>query len=391
MTTISARALNRSTLARQLLLERAEVSAEDAVRRVVALQAQQPASPFVALWNRVAGFDPADLDALFSAYRVVKSTMMRITLHAVHVDDYPALRAAVEPTVRGARLRDRRFRDSGLTEADAARLLPELLARAEQPCGGPELKEWLREAAGLQEDVALPAWRMLRQYAPLWHAPSERAPWGFVSGGGQEFVAAGEGSRPGLEGDDAAAAGMRALVLRYLAGFGPATVSDVAQFALVQKGRVRAAIRELGAGVVESGPTEDGAEVLYDVPDGVVPDEDTAAPPRLLPMWDSTLLAYADRGRVIPPAYRKLVTRVNGDVLPTVLVDGYVAGVWRVAQDGAGIEVGAFDALPAPVWEALEAEARGLHALLAGREVSAYRRYDHWWVKGLPVTRTRVL
>ncbi|MFI7010073.1 winged helix DNA-binding domain-containing protein [Streptomyces sp. NPDC050145] len=388
MTTISARALNRSTLARQLLLERAEVSAEDAVRRVVALQAQQPASPYVALWNRVAGFEASALDALFADYRVVKSTMMRITLHAVHVEDYPALRAAVEPTVRGARLRDRRFRDSGLTEADAARLLPELLARAERPCAGPELKDWLVGAAGIEEPVALPAWRMLRQYAPLWHAPVADAPWAYVGNGGQEFVAAGADSRPALEGDEAAAAGMRALVLRYLEGFGPATVSDVAQFGLVQKGRVRAALRELEDSVRE---LKGEGEVLYDVPGGGVPDEDVAAPVRLLPMWDSVLLAYADRGRVIPAEYRKHVTRVNGDVLPTVLVDGYVAGVWRVAEGGAGIEVGAFRELPGAVWEELEVEARGLFAFLAGRDVSAYRRYDHWWVKGLPVAQTRVL
>ncbi|MFF2506582.1 DNA glycosylase AlkZ-like family protein [Streptomyces sp. NPDC058067] len=108
-------------------------------------------------------------------------------------------------------------------------------------------------------------------------------------------------------------------------------------------------------------------------------------------MWDSTLLAYADRGRVIPPAYRKHETRVNGDGLPTVLVDGYVAGVRRVANDGAGIEIGAFHELPGPAWGTVEAEARGLHALLAVRDLTAYRRYDHWWAKGLPVTRIRVL
>lgn len=130
---MSAQDLNRSTLARQLLLDRAAVGAEEALRRVVALQAQQPASPYVALWNRVAGFDPADLDAVFGGFRAVKSTLMRITLHAVHVDDYRDFRAAVEPTVRGARLGDPRFRASGLVAEDADALLPELLRLAERP------------------------------------------------------------------------------------------------------------------------------------------------------------------------------------------------------------------------------------------------------------------
>nr|WP_262985418.1 winged helix DNA-binding domain-containing protein [Streptomyces sp. San01] len=154
---------------------------------------------------------------------------------------------------------------------------------------------------------------------------------------------------------EAAASGMRTLVLRHLSAFGPALPSNVARFALVQKGRVQAALKELTDEVRQLKPSEGGAEPLYDVLDGTTPAEDVAAPPRLLPMWDSTLLAYVDRGRVIPPAYRKHVTRVNGDVLPTVLVDGYVAGVWRVASDGAGIEIGAFHELPGPAGEALEA------------------------------------
>ncbi|WP_428953128.1 winged helix DNA-binding domain-containing protein [Streptomyces sp. cg35] len=387
--TISALALNRATLARQLLLERSAGGVEDAVRRVVALQAQQPASPYVALWNRVAGFGPDDLDAVVGGFRVVKSTLMRITLHAVHVDDYRSFRAAVEPTVRGARLRDPRFRASGLTEADAAALLPELLSLAEQPCGAAELGEWLAGRAGVDGALARPAWRMLRQWAPLWHAPVAGVPWAFPAGGRQAFVAADGRCRPDLGDPAEAAAGLRVLIRRYLAGFGPASVADMAQFGLVQKGRVRDALRELGSEVEElAGP---GGEVLYDVPGAPRPGAEVPAPPRLMAMWDSVLLAYADRGRVLPPEYRKHVTRVNGDVLPTLLVDGYVAGVWRVTPDGEGIEAGAFRPLPEGAWEELAGEARGLLRMLGERDVAAYRRYDHWWVKGVPVVEARVL
>ncbi|MEV3861399.1 winged helix DNA-binding domain-containing protein [Streptomyces sp. NPDC050095] len=387
MTTITARALNRTTLDRQLLLERSSGGIEDAVRRVVALQAQQPASPYVALWNRVAGFEAADLDALLAGFRVVKSTLMRITLHAVHADDYRDFRAAVEPTVRGARLRDARFRGSGLTEADAARLLPELMAMAERPCSAAELGVWLGERAGVDAELARPAWRMLRQWAPLWHAPVEGALWAYTSDGRQGFVAADAARRPELGDPEEVAQGLRVLIRRYLEGFGPASVADMAQFGLVQKGRVRAA---LGQDFEEfAGP--DGKTVLYDLPGALRLTGEEPAPPRLMAMWDSVLLAYADRGRALPPEYRKQVTRVNGDVLPTVLVDGYVAGVWRVAEGGRGIEVGAFRPLPGEVWDELEGEARGLWGLLGERDAGAYRRYDHWWVKGLPVVESRVL
>lgn len=105
-------------------------------------------------------------------------------------------------------------------------------------------------------------------------------------------------------------------------------------------------------------------------------------------MWDSILLAYSDRSRVIPPDYRTLVTRRNGDVLPTLLVDGYVAGIWRPAE--GGIEATAFHRLPDDVWEQLAAEARSLTAFLADRETDVYRRYDHWWSK-LPSAEARLL
>lgn len=83
------------------------------------------------------------------------------------------------------------------------------------------------------------------------------------------------------------------------------------------------------------------------------------------------------------------MTRVNGDVLPTLLVDGYVAGVWRPV-DG-GIEATAFHPLPEHVRRGLAAEAGSLVLFLADREDTVYRRYGHWWTKGLPAAETRLL
>lgn len=105
-------------------------------------------------------------------------------------------------------------------------------------------------------------------------------------------------------------------------------------------------------------------------------------------MWDSVLLAYADRGRVIPRAYRPLVLRRNGDVLPTLRVDGYVAGVWRAVE--GGIEATAFHSLTRATWGGLAAVAQSLRALLGDREVEVYRCYHHWWAE-LPATEVRVL
>jgi len=166
---ITARELNRSTLGRQMLLRRESLGVADAVRRVVAIQAQQPASPYLALWNRLTGFDPADLDAAFADHAVVKATLMRITLHAVHSQDHRSFREAVEPTLRAARL-DNRFLASGLTLADADSLVPDLLSYADQPRTATEMEKWLGQRLGAAAEPG--AWWGLRGYAPLLHAPT---------------------------------------------------------------------------------------------------------------------------------------------------------------------------------------------------------------------------
>ncbi|HEV2892808.1 MAG TPA: crosslink repair DNA glycosylase YcaQ family protein, partial [Actinomycetota bacterium] len=139
--TLTARRLNRATLGRQLLLRREPLDVAEAVRRVVALQAQEAASPYVGLWNRLDGFDPADLDAAFAGYTVVRATLVRLTLHAVHAEDYPAFHNAMLPSLRASRLHDRRFKTSGLTIADADALLPHLLEFADRPRTKAEIED----------------------------------------------------------------------------------------------------------------------------------------------------------------------------------------------------------------------------------------------------------
>ncbi len=362
---LTARQLNRATLGRQLLLRREPLGVVDAVRRVVAIQAQEAASPYLALWNRVAGFDPAELDAAFTDHAVVKASLMRITLHAVAAEDYPVFHAAMLNSLRAARLHDQRFTSLGLSVAEADALMPQLLEFAGQPRSNADFEALLAARLGA---VSKPGpWWALRTFMPLVHARTG-GPWSF--GPRPSYVAARTQPHPGDR--DAA---IQRLVTRYLEGFGPATVTDVAQFTLLTRATVRDALTALSGSLQRlSGP--DGAE-LFDVPGGLVPSSEVSCPPRLMAMWDSTLLAYADRSRVIPPDYRRLVIRQNGDVLPTLLVDGYVAGVWRPV-DG-GIEATAFHRLSEEAWQGLADEARQLVAFLAERDPAVYRRYSRWW------------
>ena len=301
---------------------------------------------------------------------------MRGTLHAVHAADYPVYHAAMVRTLRQMRLGDPRFVRGGLSIPEADALLPDVLAFTAEPRTRVEAEAWLE--GRLPDGAAQPVFWAMRTYAPFHHAPVG-GPW--AHGPKAAFTAARETLPPDAR--DAAIAG---LARRYLEAFGPASAADLARFTMLAMPVVREAFAGLGDElVVLQGP--DGSP-LFDLATATVPDDDTPAPPRLLPMWDSTLLAYADRGRLVPPPYRSVVTRINGDVLPTLLVDGLVAGVWRPVE--GGIEATAFHPLTGEAWAGLASEAASLVALLAPRDPAAYRRYGHWWAK-LPDGEVRLL
>lgn len=375
---LTASQLNRATLARQSLLERADTDAASAIGAAVAVQSQAPASAYIGLWNRVAGFDPADLDAAYASGAVVRGNPVRMTLHTVAAADYRPLREATEPSLYTAKLGGR-IAEAGLPAADAAALAAELLSYTAETRTARECEAWLAERLG--PETAKAAWPGIRQYAPLLRAVAD-APWGFRDK--VDYLAAPE--RPTLGDREVADASLQQLVLRYLAGFGPASAADVAQFAMVQRGRAKQAVLALGDRLVQyEGPA---GEVLYDLPDAPLPDPDTPAPPRLMAMWDNVFLAYVDRSRTIPPELRTTFIRNNGDVLPMLLVDGHAAGLWRPVEHG--IEATAFTPLSDDVWAALDLEAQGLAKLLADREPRVYRRHHHWWDK-LPDAQTVLL
>ncbi|MCX5001215.1 winged helix DNA-binding domain-containing protein [Streptomyces sp. NBC_00638] len=211
---LSARQLAPATLDRQLLPERGRLDVAEAVRRVCALQAQSPASPYLALWNRVQDLVPEDLDAAFTDRRIVKATLMRITLHAVHADDYAPYHAAMRSTLRASRLYDRRFTSTELTDTDADALLPRLAEFLARPRTGAEVEE---EVAARFGEHAQRVWWALRTYAPIHHVPTG-GPWAFTLPNTYLADPAAPGSTP----PDAAARVQR-LLRSHLRAFGPAS------------------------------------------------------------------------------------------------------------------------------------------------------------------------
>ena len=108
---------------------------------------------------------------------------------------------------------------------------------------------------------------------------------------------------------------------------------------------------------------EEGRELL-DLADGVLPDPETPAPVRFLPVWDATLLVHARRTQILPEEFRNLVFHTkNPQSVNTFLVDGSVAGSWR--YEPGRIAVQPFRTIPRTVLGELEAEAERLGAFYA--------------------------
>ena len=357
-------ALTHETMVRQGLASRRPVGVTDAVRSVLALQAQEPAAPYLALWNRIDGFDPTDLDRALVDGAIVKASLFRFTLHAVAANDIPWARAAMQRRVRDAGYHDV-LDDMGLTAERVDDLLERLSTVMAAPHDNSAVERMLAELVPESGDPAR-LWSALRVVGAFRHAATS-GPWSF-------------GRRPAflpctVAADDEAAA-IAELVRRYLAAFGPATVVDMAQFTILKRSTLREVIASMSDVVAVAGP--DGSQLL-DVFGGDPPQDAEMAPlpPRLLGMWDSVLLAYEDRSRVIPDEHRPHVIRRNGDVLPTVLVDGLVRGTWRASTDA--IEVRAFEPLDDATLDDLDLEARDLRRLLSDREPAVFSRFGRWW------------
>ena len=337
---LTLRELNRATLARQLLLERKRLSPVAVIERLVGLQAQWPQAPYLGIWTRTTSFRPEELERALARGAVIKATVMRQTLHLVTPRDYALLRAAMSEA------------NFPWETSTAKRLAPAVRALAAAgPLTTAEGVAYLEREHGLHGIEARRAWRAARVRAHVLHH-HETALWKARPEG--RFVALEEPEEH--DPTDARAEILR----RYLAAFGPASRRDLVAWSMLHVPELQRSLERLE---LRRFRDEKGRE-LIDVPRAPLPDPDTPAPVRFLPKWDNVLLAHADRTRVLPEEYRKTVIRTNGDVAQTFLVDGFVAGLWRVER--GRVVVDPFGALSRPARREVREEAERLEAFLAG-------------------------
>ena len=163
----------------------------------------------------------------------------------------------------------------------------------------------------------------IRMTLPLVQVPERETEWGFP--GAADFALADAWLRKKVS---ATASSPRDLMRRYLAAFGPASVTDAQTWSGLTK---------LGPVFEELRPTlvtfqDERKRELFDLPDAPRPDADTPAPVRFLPEFDNLILGHQDRTRVISEEHRLRITSPNLLVPATLLVDGMVAGVWAIER-----------------------------------------------------------
>jgi hypothetical protein len=314
MTTLSARAVNRATLARQMLLERADVGAVEAVARLAGMQGQEPKHPYVGLWSRLEEFADEDLTSAIRDREVVRATLYRGTLHLVTAEDYLRFRNTVSPVLE-AGLRMLGDRADGLEPAKVIAAAEKLLAK--EPLTFTEVRDALVRKFPKVNDRALGF--TTRMMVPLVMYPTDTR-WSWSANA--RFTPAGDWLGAKIR----RSAVPEELVVRYLEAFGPATPADFQTWSGLPKAKPLFDQLELEEFTDESGKT------LYDVPAGPRPDPDTPAPVRFLPEFDNLLLAHAKRERIIADEHRSAVYTKNLRVKSTYLVDGLVAGLWTAEK-----------------------------------------------------------
>lgn len=321
---LDRRTLNRATLERQLLLRRDPRSAFEAVEHLVGLQAQEPQEPYVGLWSRLASAEPAALVGLLVDRRVVRTQLMRRTLHLVTAEDCLTLRP-VHQSMLVARMFGTLGRRLPGVDLEALSAAGAALF-AEEPRTLPEVGRLLgdRWPGATARDLgdALSSLVPLVQTTPrgLWRRQAPARNTTVQAWLGCDLA---DGDQDGV---------LAAMVLRYLRAHGPAASADL---------RAWCGLSGLPAVVARLRPQlrtyrDDRGRELLDLLDAPRPDGDRSAPVRFLPAFDNAVLGYDDRSRVIGDEHRGL--SVAGARF--VLVDGFVAATWTTCdREDGGVEV----------------------------------------------------
>jgi hypothetical protein len=307
-----------------MLLERVSLPVPRAIERLAGLQAQAPLSPYVGLWTRLEGFRPEQLADLMLRRKVVRASLMRMTIHLVTARDAllwrPVIQRVCEGGYRGSQWSKQIADVDPRDVVTAARQLIDGTA-----LGRTDIGKLLGERWPQADPYALGGTVM---YLQATVQPPPRGVWG--EGGVAKMTSM--QSWLGVELEPATDAAVEDIVLRCIGALGPMTVMDVQAWCGLT--RLREVVERLGRRL-RPFRGEDGAE-LYDLPRAPRPDPDITAPARYLPEYDNLLLSHADRTRVNPEGRPIPLFPGNGAQRGTILIDGLHAGLWQIHRHKTG-------------------------------------------------------
>ena len=358
---LAPRTLNRTLLARQLLLRPVAMDPLAAVEHLVGLQAQLPTSPYIALRARLHPFDPAELSHAVEARRAVRMVLMRGTIHLVTAEDAARIRPVIQPVLDRELFANRTWA-RGIDGVDLEPVLALGRALVEEK---PRTLAELRTELGAQVtdgDAGSLAYAIRNLLPTLQVTP--RGQWGRSGDARLTTLQAWTGRAPTEDTDP------EPLLRRYLRAFGPATVADMQQWSRLQG--LRPVVERMRP-TLRTYRDERGRE-LFDLEDGVVADGELPVDVRFLPDYDNALLSHDDRSRIIPPLeWPELGDNITA---PVYLVDGFVAGIWKLEKATRKGEPGRLvirpmvDHTPAED-DAIQREAESLAAFLATADPAA--------------------
>lgn len=348
--TLTQRELNRATLARQMLLERADAGIVETVEFLGGLQAQQTHDPYIGLWTRLEQLSHEELTRLIVDRTLNRATTMRGTLHLHSVRDLYGFRALVQPFLTAQWTSGFRKRFGETDKAAVLRAGRKLLDQGPMTAGalGKLLRQKFDTAEALAMTTLLQSHDILVQIPPTRIWGSGHAP---VLTRVQNWLPAAE--KPLLNRTD--------LVRRYLRAYGPASINDMQTWCRLTK--LSAEFKAMRDELVEF--TDADGRTLYDFPDAPRPDGDTPAPVRFLPLYDNAYLGYDDRRRMLSPTTRHLINMFQA-FKPAILVDGMIDAGWMIeARKGvATLEIEAYRTMTKRELAELEAEGTRLAQFL---------------------------
>ncbi|QJD86134.1 winged helix DNA-binding domain-containing protein [Cohnella herbarum] len=356
---LSKRSLNRALLERQMLIQRKQMSALEAIEHLVGLQAQAPNPPYIGLWARLADFQQAELSKLIQSRQAVRIALMRSTIHLVSSRDCLALRPLLQPVL------ERGLRGSygkHLTAIDQEALSAAGRALVEErPRTFQEISALLAEDERWRDLDPSAIANIVRTHIPLVQVPP-RGLWG--ESGQAAHTSAETWLGTGLSVDCSVDSSIETIIERYLAAFGPATVQDMQAWSGLTKLNGVISLMRPRLRIFRD---EHGKEV-FDLPDAPLPDPDAPISAKFMAEFDNALLSHADRSRIISEDDRKRVFTINGIIRSTFLIDGFVQGMWKITKerDTATLVIDPFRPLSKKDKTELAAEGVNLLTFAAG-------------------------